>query len=454
MRKVLTKRTFEDDLAEVKDLVSGRRWSKLKDFLTARPVADIADLLSGLEKPERVIVFRCLPRTLGAEVFAYLEPDDQNELLRELTDEESRSLVRNLAPDDRTALLSELPAEVTQKLLTLLDPEELNEARQLLGYPEESVGRLMTPDYVAVHPEWTVSQAMEEIRRTARSRETINVLYVIDLASRLIGVVSLRRIVLGKPEDKVRGLMRSPAISISAFEDRENAAKLMERYDLLALPVVDSQGVLLGIVTADDVLEVAREETTEDFHKGAGVSPLRVSLKEATVRLLYKNRVVWLLGLAAVYLLSGNIMSLFEETIARTVSLVFFLPVLIDSAGNAGAQSATLMVRALATGDVRVKDWARVVLREVLLALTLGATMGILVWTVAAFRVDARVGLVAGVSMILVVLLSCVIGVGIPFLLGRLGWDPAAASSPLVTSVADILGVLVYFSVARLWLGI
>lgn len=454
MNRLNKRKIQRDPLTEIRELIAKRDWSSLKELLTKRPVADIADLLSDLDKPERVLLFRCLPRTLGAEVFAYLETTDQDSLLKELTDEETRSLIQNLAPDDRTALLSELPAEVTQKLLTLLDPEELKEARELLGYPEESVGRLMTPDYVSLRPDWTVSQAMEEIRRTAQSRETINVLYVTDAASRLVGVVSLRQIVLSQPGEKVRGIMRSPAISISAFEDREKAAKLMERYDLLALPVVDSQGVLVGIVTADDVLEVAQEETTEDFHKGAGISPLKVSLKEATVQLLYKNRVTWLLGLVLVYLLSGNIISLFEGTIAKMVPLVFFLPLLIDSAGNAGAQSATLMVRALATGDVKARDWARVVLREVALALALGAIMGAIVWGVAAIRVSAQVGIIAGISMVLVVLASCVIGVAIPFILSKLGWDPAAASSPLVTSVADILGVIVYFSVARWWLGI
>jgi len=441
-------------LAKINDLIVKRDWAGLRELLTSLPVADIADILSDLDKTERVLLFRCLPRTLGAEVFAYLETSDQDALLKDLTDEETRGLMKNLAPDDRTALLSELPAEVTQKLLTFLDGDDLREARQLLGYPEESVGRLMTPDYVAIRPDWTVSQAMEEIRRTAQDRETINVLYVTDQASRLVGAVSLRQIVLGQPGERVRGIMRSPAISISAFEDREEAARLMERYDLMALPVVDSQGLLVGIVTADDVFEVAQEETTEDFHKGAGISPLRVSLKDATVGLLYKNRITWLLGLVLVYLLSAGIISRFEGTIAKVVSLVLFLPLLIDSAGNAGSQSATLMVRALATGDVEARDWAQVVLREVTLALALGAAMGAIVWGVAAFLVDFQVGVVVGMSMVLAVLASCIIGVAIPFILSKFALDPAAASSPLVTSVADILGVLVYFSVAKWWFGI
>ncbi|MEX0975007.1 MAG: magnesium transporter [Bacillota bacterium] len=439
---------------EVKDLIEKRDWTKLRELATKWPIADVAELLVDLEKPDRVMFYRSLPRPLAAEVFAFFESYEQDVFLRDLTDEEARNLMENLAPDDRTALLEELPAEVTQRLLSFLGADDLKQARQLLGYPEESVGRLMTPDYVSVRPEWTVSQTMEEIRNKGRDSETINAIYVTDLAFRLVGSVALRQVVLGNPTDRVRGIMRAPPVSVSAFEDREEAARLMERYDLSVLPVVDSQGVLVGIVTGDDVFEIAREETTEDFHKAAGVAPLHVSLKDAKAGLIYKSRIVWLLGLVGVYLVSGNIMSRFEDIIAKVVPLVFFLPLLIDSAGNAGSQSATLMVRALATGDVEPRDWARVLFREIGLAIALGATMGITVWAVAAYRVGPAIGIVAGASMVVVVLVACLVGITIPFVLDKLGLDPAAASSPFVTSVADILGVLVYFSMAKWVLGI
>lgn len=439
---------------EVKELIAKRNWAALRQITSRWPVAEVADLILDLPQAERVLLFRALPRQLAAEVFAYFEPQDQDALLSELTGEETRHLMANLAPDDRTSLLEELPAQVTQRLLTFLSPEDLKEARQLLGYPEESVGRLMTPDYITIRPEWNVAQAIEHVRKSGRDRETVDILYVTDPSSKLIGVVSLRQLILGNPQEIVRGIMRSPAISVSAFEDREEASRIMERYDLSVLPVIDSEGLLVGIVTGDDVFEVLQEEATEDFHKSAAVAPLGVGFLEARFGKLYKSRIGWLLGLVLVYLLSGTIMSRFEETISHVVALVFLLPLIIDCAGNAGSQSATLMVRALAMGDVETSDWTKVLLREVGVALALSVTMATAVWAIGTFQAGTGVAVVASVSLLIVVTVSCLLGAAIPFVLDRLGWDPAAASSPLVTSLADIMGVLVYFSVATRYLGI
>lgn len=441
-------------MPEIRELIGKRDWTRLRRLVTRWPVADVAELLMELDKTGRMIFYRSLPRLLAAEVFAYMDSHEQEEFLRDLTDEQARNVVKNLAPDDRTALLSELPAEVTQKLLSLLDGDDLREARQLLGYPEDSIGRLMTPDYVSVRPDWTLERTMEEVRKKGRDSETINFIYVTDAAGRLVGSVSLQDVVLGNPADTARGIMRSPAISVSAFEDREDAADLLERYYLWALPVVDSQGALLGIVTGDDVFQVAREETTEDFHKGAGITPIHVPLRDAKPGLLYKSRVIWLLLLVGVYLVSGNIISRFQPVITRVVSLVFFLPLLIDSAGNAGSQSSALMVRALAMGDVDSSDWLRVLGREIGLSLALGTTMGVTVWAVAAFTENLTVAIITGASMVISVLIASLVGIAVPFALDRFGLDPAAASSPFVTSVADIMGVLVYLSLAKWILGI
>lgn len=442
------------EMKVVKDMIGHRDWVSLRKHVVKWPIAEIADFLSELDKPDRVLLFRVLPRYVATEVFSYLEAFEQDELLKELTDEETRHIIANLAPDDRTELLEELPAQITTRLFDLLRPEDLKEARWLLGYPEKSIGRLMTPDYVAVLPDWTVEQALIYVRKRGKDSETVNMVYVKDNQGMLLGAVSLRQLVLDSPATLIKDIMRTSTVSVKAFDDRLKAAELMERYGLWVLPVIDSQGALVGIVTGDDVFEVAREETTEDFHKGAGVAPIRVSLNDASPMLLYKNRIVWLLALVTVYLLSGRIMASFEETIATAVSLVFFLPLIIDCAGNAGSQSAVLMVRAIGVGDVTASDWGEVLIRELGVSAMLGAIMGITVSVVGAASVGLDVAVVVGLTMLITVVITCLLGAMIPFLLSKIGWDPASASSPLVTSIADIFGVLIYFFTAKWYLGV
>lgn len=444
---------MEEKKTLILELIEKRDWVRLKELLADLPVPEVADFLSEIDKQQRVLLYRALPRTIAAEVFSYLDSFQQDALLRDLTDEEARHIMANLAPDDRTELLEELPAEATRRLLSLLSPEDLAEARSLLGYPERSVGRLMTPDYVAVKPDWTIAEALEHIRKTGRDRETVYSVYVTGPDSRLLGFVTLRQLVLDPPNKPIYEIMK-PTPSVTAFDNREVAAEVMERHNLWVLPVTDSQGIFVGIVTGDDVFEMVTTETTEDFHKAAGVSPLRVSLKDASSRLLYRNRVTWLVGLTLVYLVTGRIMQGFEATISHAVALVFFLPLLIDSAGNAGSQSAVLMVRALGVGDVELKDWTKVLLKELAVSGTMGSLMGLVVFAVAAITEGFQVGLVTGVTMLVSVVATCLIGVFIPFLLSKLNFDPASASSPLVTSIADILGVVIYFSMASWLMGL
>lgn len=438
---------------EVQTLIAERNWTALREALTDWPAPDLADLLLELPKADRVLLFRALPRELAAEVVSHLEPDDQNALLRELTDEETRRLLADLPPDDRAELLDELPGTVTQRLLNLLSPEDLAEARTLLGYPEGSVGRLMTPDYVAVRKHWTVEQALRHVRRKGRIAETINRVFVVDEDWRLVDDIELRRLILADPEDTVESVMDHQYVAVLASADQEEAVRLIRRYDLTAMPVVDSHGVLLGIVTVDDLFDVAEEEFTEDFQKHGATVPLGISLRDAGIAVLYRARIGWLLVLVFVNIFSGAGIAYFEDTLAAMISLAFFLPLLIDSGGNAGSQAATLMVRALATGDVRLKDWFSLLGKELLVAATLGATMAAAVSAVAAFRAPEIVAIVAS-TMMLVVIVGSIIGMSLPFLLTRFGLDPATASAPLITSIADICGVLIYFSIASRYLGI
>jgi magnesium transporter len=435
-------------LPDIKELIEKKDWYALRGTIAKWPAPEIVDLLLTLDKPERVLLFRLLPRQLSEEVFSYFEPEEQNALLKELTDEETRQLLASLPPDDRTALFEELPGQATQRLLNLLSPEDLKEVRQLLGYPEESVGRLMTPDYVAVRPNWTVAQALEQIRQKGKDSETVNMIYVVDDSWKLLDALELRRIILANPTDYIEQLMDYSVVSLSAFDDRERAVYMIQRYDVFALPVVDSNGVLLGIVTADDVMDVAQEEATEDFHKGAAVAPLKVSYREAGIWSLYAKRIGWLITLVFVNLASSGVISAFEHTLSSAIALAFFIPLLIDSGGNAGSQSATLMVRALATGEVKVDQWIRTVLKELGVGVALGLTMGLAGSLLGYVRGGPAIGVVVGLSMLAIIVVANIIGVAIPFLLTKFRLDPAVASSPLITSVADAAGLLIYFVIA------
>lgn len=434
-------------------LLALRDWPSVRDRLRESPAPEVTDLLESVPGPDRALLFRALPRPQAAEAFSHLERSAQDDLLLSLTDDETRSLLEEMSPDDRTHLLEELPGRVTQRLLNLLGPEDLQVARNLLGYPEESVGRLMTPDYVAIRPDWSVARALEHLRVHGRDSETINRVYVVDAGWHLLDDIELRRLILADPARSVADVMDHTFAAVQASSDREQAVRLIQRYDQVALPVVDSAGVLLGIVTVDDLLDVAEAEATEDFHRVGSVRPLRTSLREAGMGYLYRQRIGWLLALVLMNVFSGAGIAYFEETIAATVALVFFLPLLIDSAGNAGSQAATLMVRAMATGDVGKGDWLRLAGRELLVATGLGLTMALGVTLVAWFRGGPQVAMVVATTMSLVVVMGSLVGMSLPFLLGRLKLDPATASAPLVTSIADISGVLIYFSLARWMLG-
>ncbi|MDQ3556663.1 MAG: magnesium transporter [Gemmatimonadota bacterium] len=439
---------------DVLELIEARRWTELREVLAGWSPPEVADLLLHLRKADRVLLFRALPRALATDAFAHLNFDDQNGLLRDLTDEETRELLAGLSPDDRTHLLEELPGQVTQRVLNLLDPDDLREARTLLGYPEDSVGRLMTPDYVAVHPEWTIEETLKHIRAHGKDRETINRIYVTDDRWTLLDDIELRRVILAEPEATIREIMDHSFVSVSAFADREQAVQLIRRYDTVALPVTDTDGVLVGIVTVDDMLDVAEQEATEDFHRVGSVDPFQTSLRDAGIVFLFRRRIGWLLALVFVNILSGAAIAHYEELIGTVVALVFFLPLLIASAGNAGSQAATLMIRALATGDVKIGDWFTLLGKEVAVSAALGLTMAFAVSFIGAFRGGQEVAVIVATTMVLVVVIGSLVGMSLPFLLDRFRFDPATASAPLVTSVADIAGVVIYLSIASWYLGI
>jgi magnesium transporter len=439
---------------EIEALIENGQLKALSEHLTRWAYPEVADLILRLDKPHQILVYRALPRDRAADVFAYFEPEDQDEVLEALTDADTRSLLANLSPDDRTAMLEELPATVTRRLMQLLSPEDLAESRQLLGYPEESVGRLMTPDYIRIRAEWTCEQALAHIRKYGRDSEVFNILYVTDSAGKLVDIVRTRRLIMTDPSTIIEDLLNYNCISISAHDDREVAVERIQRYDVNALPVVDADGVLLGIVTVDDIFDVAEEEATEDIQKGAAVAPLETRYSVASPAQLFRKRIGWLLVLIFVNLISASVISNYEAYVMEFITLALFMPLVIASGGNCGAQSATLMVRAIATGDLELSDWLMAVGKELFVGLLLGGAMAVIAAFVGQlYGGDSKIALIVGLSMISIVFVANSFGALLPFALSRLKVDPAAASSPLITSVMDVLGLIIYFSIAVVVLG-
>ncbi|QKT04529.1 magnesium transporter [Ectothiorhodospiraceae bacterium 2226] len=429
-------------------LIEQDRWDEVPAALEQMHVQDIAQQLDAMDVGARLRVLRLLPRERWAPTFSYLNIGGQVELLDHLNYAEGRHVLTNLLPDDRTALLESLPPEGVERLLKWLTPADVKQALKLLGYPEQSAGRLMTPRYVAVHPDWSISRALEHIRAQSQKGETVNVIFVTDDQGKLLDAIKIKQFILTEPDAHVSDLMPGYFVSIGAWQDREEAVRLIRHYDLEALPVIDQHGVLLGLVTVDDVMDVAEQETTEDFHKIGAVGTIDLSLRDAKASLLYRKRVGWLTLLTFVNIFSGAGLAYFEATLEAVIVLVFFLPLIVASGGNAGAQAATLMVRALATGDVEARDWFRLWAKEFGVALALGATVAVVVFGLGFWRGGTDVAIVVSLAMMLVVVIGSMIGILLPFLLSRFNLDPATASAPLITSIADVVGILIYFSIA------
>jgi magnesium transporter len=438
-----------------RELIESKSWKTLKREVNEHDPLQLADIIEEMSKTDAIFIFRLLLRQRAKETFQFLSHDKQEEIINGLATYSNivTGLLNDLDPDDRTAFFEELPGAVSQRLVQLLSAEERRIATRLLGYPEDSIGRLMTPEYVAVKPYYTVSEALEHIRKFGRDSETLNVIYVVDDNWRLIDDVRIKEIILASPEQKISDISDNRFVSLNAFDDQEVAIKYFQDHDRVALPVVDIDGTLLGIVTFDDVMDVVEEENTEDFHKFGAFQEAIVNPVKARFSYLYKQRVFWLTALVFMNVFSGAAISFFGNVIEHTVSLVFFLPLLIGSGGNAGSQSATLMIRAIAIGDVELKDWFRLLGKELWVSFLLGCTMAVGVSLIAEFRAPEVLAVVA-LTMLLTVITGSLIGLILPFIFTRLKLDPATASAPLISCISDITGVLIYFSIATWILNI
>lgn len=452
------------DIEAIKDCIQRRDWRSLKSILQYVPHVEISDILSNLPNEQQVLVFRALDRETSANVFSFMESDEQDALLELLSSVESRDLLANLSPDDRTELLLELPSGVTRRLMELLSEEDLRETRQLLGYPEESVGRIMTPDYVRVRGHWTVDKALDHIRRFGKDSETINIVYVVDKNGVLIDSVRLRKIIMAVSGTTIEEIRPHINISLSAYSDQEEAVRQMQKYDVVALPVVDSKSELLGIVTVDDVLDIAEEEATEDMHIAASVTPLKEAYHNVGVFSLFQKRVVWLVVLVILNILSSSVIANFNDFLGQVAILMAFVPMLIGTGGNTGAQASTLVIRALVTGDITVNQVFSTALKEFGVSILLGTALGLVAGCIG-FVNSTAVGLTEGVyridifavvaiSMLAIVMTGNMIGMMLPFILSKLKIDPAIASGPLITTLTDTIGLLIYFKISTMIINV
>ncbi len=423
-------------------------------FMDTAHVVDVAGWLEQCPQPEAARLLAALHLARRAKVFANMTLAAQSALAQIVPQADLAAIVTQMDADDRADLFNHLPPEQQQSLMRGLAVADRNDISRLASYGEGTAGAIMTSDFATLGAQMTAQEAIAALRQAAPETETIYRSYVLDENDRLIGSVRLHELILADEDTQIGEFMDRAPISITLDTDQEDAARMIARYDLLALPVVDADGRLMGIVTHDDAADAMQAETTEDFQKISTVLPFTQNMREAGIAVLYSKRIVWLALLIFGNLFSGAGIAYFEETILAYVSLVFFLPLLIDSSGNAGSQSATLMVRALATGDVELKDWRDLILREFAVAAALGATMAVVVLPLGAMRAGPDVALVVGLTMFLVVIVGSLVGMSLPFLLSRLRLDPATASGPLVTTIADGVGVLVYFSIATLVLSL
>lgn len=414
--------------------------------------ADLAEMLEEMSLDAARTALLSLPLAIAAETFGYLDPETQVGLAQVLARGELAAIVTEMNGDDRADLYNRLTPEQQDALLPGLAQAEREDIRRLAAHEEGTAGAIMTSDYATLTADLTVREALGKLRREAPDKETIYRTYVIDADRRLIGSLRLQTLILANPTQKVGDVMEHETRAVRVDDDQEEVAAQIAKYDVIALPVVDADGRLVGIVTHDDALDVLQAEATEDFQKVGSVGSMVDSFGSASIAMLFKSRVFWLVLLVFGNLLSGAGLAFFEDTIAAYVVLVFFLPVLIGSGGNAGSQSATLMVRALATGDVEMKDWGRMLFRELSVSLLLGMTMAVAISAIAGYRGGLEVATVVAGSMLLIVTVGSLIGMSMPFLLSRLGLDPATASAPLIASIADIMGVVIYFSIATAFL--
>lgn len=441
--------------SQLQALLEEGNFEGAKSLLVPVQPADIAEAIEGLPEAMQAIAFRLLSKDEAIEVYEYLDSSIQQNLIEELKRQDVLELVDRMSPDDRARLFDELPAKVVTRLLEQLSPEERQATALLLGYESGTAGRIMTPEYVSLKESWTVAQAIERIRSLAHLSETIYYLYVTDVARRLIGILSLRDLVTAQPNQTINEVVTRDVVSVQTDADQEEVARMIQRYDFLAVPVVDTEQRLVGIITVDDVLDILEEETTEDIYTLGGVQSGGDNYFQTNLLTVARKRVVWLFVLLLTNTMTTAVIRSQEAILQQVVALAFFIPLLIGTGGNVGAQSSTVVIRGLNTDEIQTKGAWRVIRREAIAGAFLGLMLGAVVVVWAYFlQGDAVVAIAVGISLVGISILAAVSGSVLPFVFQAVGLDPALMSAPFITTAVDVLGVLLYLNTARLILSL
>ncbi len=443
-------------MEEILELLETKQYTNLRQYLAEMNDADIAVLMEELPREEMLKVFRILPKDMAADVFSYLEVESQQFIITSLSDKEAANIIDNLMADDAADFLEEMPANIVKKLLANANPETRRDINHLLRYPESSAGSIMTVEYVDLKENLTVEQAIEKIRNVGLDSETINICYVLDSRRTLVGTVALRYLLLSSPEERIGDIMHENVISLHTLMDQEEVAHQFQKYDFIAMPVVDNENRLVGIITVDDVVDIMEEEATEDIEKMAAIVPSDKPYMKTGVWETYKKRIPWLLLLMISATFTGKIISSFEDALSACVILTAYIPMLMDTGGNAGGQASVTIIRGLSLNEIEFKDMFRIMWKEIRVSVVCGLTLAVANFA-KLMLVDGlamSVALVICITLVATVFLAKLVGCSLPMFAKKIGLDPAVMASPFITTIVDALSLIIYFRVATLMLGI
>ena len=438
------------DFEVVKELLETKQYTRLRQKMAEMNEADIAVIMEELDEEDLLKIFRILPKSMAADVFSYLEVDSQQFIITSLSEKDAAGIINNLMADDATDLLEEMPANVVKKLLANASPETRRDINHLLRYPEDSAGSIMTVEYVDLKENMTVEDAIARIRKVGMDSETINICYVLDAKRTLVGTVALRYLLISPGDAVIGDIMHENVIFLNTMMDQEEVARQFQKYDFTAMPVVDNENRLVGIITVDDVVDILQEEATEDMEKMAAIVPSDKPYMKTSVFETWKKRMPWLLLLMISATFTGSILTTFEDALMKCGILIAYIPMLMDTGGNAGGQASVTIIRGLSLNEIEFKDALQVVWKEIRVAILCGATLAaanfvkLLVWD----KVEMIVALVVCLTLVAAVMIAKVVGCTLPMLAKKIGFDPAVMASPFITTIVDVLSLLVYFQIA------